>query len=108
MQDPTAIGGGVRHSTESMLTYHSGALPGSPAKPATSATGRRITVSVSTSTSLATSTTSSAGIFPRGGGDGDLDRDREYLPDPDRSARAIESYERVAISALGSQDSTSV
>src|SRR3954470_17270018 len=80
MQDPTAIGGGVRHSTESMLTYHSGALPGSPAKPATSATGRRITVSVSTSTSLATSTTSSTGIFPRGGGNGALARARESLP----------------------------
>ena len=58
MREPTATGGGVRHSTESMFTYHSGALVGSPAKAATSATGRRITVSVSTSTSPATATTS--------------------------------------------------
>src|SRR3954469_11300144 len=54
MHDPTATGGGVRHSTESMFTYHSGAFVGSPANAATSATERRITVSVSTSTSPAT------------------------------------------------------
>src|SRR5215218_8788766 len=54
MREPTPTGGAVRHSTESMLTYHSGAFVGSPANAATSDTGRRITVSVTTSTSFAT------------------------------------------------------
>src|SRR4051794_41766727 len=83
MQEPTPSGGGVRHSTESMFAYQSGALPGSPAKAATSATGRRITVSVSTSTSPATAPTSCPGMIPRRNGVRDLDRHPEHLPDLD-------------------------
>src|SRR3954470_9579409 len=88
MQEPTATGGGVRHSTESMFAYQSGALPGSPANAATSATGRRITVSVSTSTSPATALTSCPGMIPRRRCVGDLDRHPEHLPhlDPVRVA----------------------
>src|SRR3954454_17959627 len=48
--EPTAAGGGVSHSTDVMSTYHSGALLGSPAYPATVARGRAITISVWTST----------------------------------------------------------
>ena len=33
--EPTWTGGGVCHRTDSMLTYHDGALPGSPANAAT-------------------------------------------------------------------------
>src|SRR5687767_9416830 len=45
-----AIGGGVTHSTASMLTYHSGALDGSAAYAATRSRGRSIMISVRTST----------------------------------------------------------
>src|SRR5688500_13286587 len=47
--DPTASGGEVFHSTDSMFTYHEGAFVGSPAYAATSPTGRSMTMSVTTS-----------------------------------------------------------
>src|SRR6476620_2894628 len=80
MHEPTATGGGVRHSTESMFTYHSGAFVGSPAKAATSATGRRITVSLSTSTFPAIAHLQTR-IVARDGRVGDLERYPEHLPD---------------------------
>src|SRR5215212_5891752 len=76
MREPTPTGGGVCHSTESMLTYHSGAFVGSPANDATAATGRRITVSVSTSTSLLMRAWSRA----VGGRSTRLDRHVQQLP----------------------------
>src|SRR5688572_3703669 len=47
---PTASGGGVRHSTRRMLAYQRGALSGSTANAATSATGAAMARSVLTST----------------------------------------------------------
>src|SRR4051812_23004968 len=58
MLDPTRTGGSVRHCTESMLAYHSGARDGSPAYAATSAQGRSITISVRTSTAIRSSSPS--------------------------------------------------
>src|SRR5262249_50452911 len=52
---PTPTGGSVRQVTESMLSYHNGALPGSPAYAATSAHGRSMTISVVTSMAMAAS-----------------------------------------------------
>src|ERR1700731_1411512 len=46
------MGGGVFQSTDLMLTYHCGALEGSPAYAATCAGARLITVSVMTSTGM--------------------------------------------------------
>jgi hypothetical protein len=50
IRDPTVVGGGVSHSTDSMLTYHSGAFDGrrQPRPPACGAA--LITVSDNTST----------------------------------------------------------
>src|SRR5688572_14168164 len=50
ISEPTASGGLVRHSTDVMFPYHSGAFAGSTAKAATSARGRAITRSTLTST----------------------------------------------------------
>ena len=47
---PTRSGGGVFHSTESMLAYQSGAFDGSAAKDETMSVGRAMTISVSMST----------------------------------------------------------
>ena len=52
---PTASGGGVRHSTDSMFAYQRVALSGSHANAATSARGRSITISVTTSTAISVS-----------------------------------------------------
>src|SRR5262249_8204926 len=51
-REPSASGGGVCHSTDSMFTYHVGALSGSRAYAATAATGRSMTISVTTSTGM--------------------------------------------------------
>ena len=48
--EPTCSGGGVFHSTESMLTYHSGAFTGSAAYEETTVGGRAMTISDSMST----------------------------------------------------------
>src|SRR4029078_2606840 len=47
---PCAAGGGVRHSTDSMFSYQTGAFAGSDACAATSARGRPISIWVRTST----------------------------------------------------------
>jgi hypothetical protein len=52
-RDPTLAGGGVFHSTDSMLTYHSGALSGLAASTATASRGRRMTISLSQRNSCA-------------------------------------------------------
>ena len=52
---PTASGGGVCHSTDSMFSYQRVALSGSHAYAATSARGRAISISVTTSTAISAS-----------------------------------------------------
>src|SRR5262249_34490679 len=49
-REPTARGGGVAHSTDSMFSYQAVALSGSAANAATTARGRSISISVRTST----------------------------------------------------------